>query len=176
VHLQTGRIEGIVAYADGRPAGGCRVIADGEGAADGARIQAISDAAGRYSLRVPAGEYRVRADRERLEEARSGGLAVTASGVTDAGTLALAPLGRFAGRVLFEGPPPPLVAIVLRGEGGNVLWQRVGEGGTFDVRGVEPGSYALELTGPGYDRATVPDRIAIERTPLVDQVVRPAAR
>jgi RNA polymerase sigma-70 factor (ECF subfamily) len=172
VHLQTGTIAGVVVHGDGRPLPGCAVIAESAGTAESARIETASDAAGRYRLRVPAGDYRVRADHERLAEARSETVAVAAGGSADAGTLTLVALARFAGRVLFDGVQPPQVAIVLLGMGGSVHFKRLAEDGAFDLRGLDPGEYTIELIGPGYERAALPGRVKIG-APLVDQIVRP---
>ncbi|MBI4879311.1 MAG: carboxypeptidase regulatory-like domain-containing protein [Planctomycetes bacterium] len=83
--IRTGGVEGrVVLDRDGSPVVAAEVslrAEDAGGDFSGTRLQTVSDAAGRFSFElVPAGTYRLRADRKDLADAHVGGIEVPFGG------------------------------------------------------------------------------------------------
>jgi len=115
---------------------------------------AVTDAAGRFEMWLPPGEYRVEIDRTRLPAT----LVVVRDGVrvsvrpkrTTRVRLRVASSARIEGRVKIEGPllqEPPRFAVAIQDARGRQTSLYTEADGSFFVGGLAPGTYAVRLLG-----------------------------
>lgn len=147
---------GVTLDAERRPVGGVRVSVyvpseDESGEFEDARADtefALSDAQGRFSLRLPARFRSVRLE-ARKDDLCSSRVAVErgASGVE----LLLEPAGQIAGRVEWNGLASGVrlfITAIAEGSSSNapaVPWVPVQADGPFFVRGLRPGRYTVDV-------------------------------
>lgn len=147
---------GVTLDAERRPVGGVRVSVyvpseDESGEFEDARADtefALSDAQGRFSLRLPARFRSVRLE-ARKDDLCSSRVAVErgASGVE----LLLEPAGQIAGRVEWNGLASGVrlfITAIAEGSSSNapaVPWVPVQADGPFFVRGLRPGRYTIDV-------------------------------
>ncbi|HET6203352.1 MAG TPA: carboxypeptidase-like regulatory domain-containing protein [Planctomycetota bacterium] len=169
VRLQSGRsIAGRVLANDGKPIEGAEVYAMPEERAAGARASFSifrreanrTDASGRYEVAGLAdGTYRVEVEAEGFAHASKQGVAVGSAG-TD---FRLDPLSGLVGRVL-DGrtgkPPASFRARAMREGFPGARFMDTGsdatgrEDGSFEIGGLEPGTYRVEVRADGFAPAT----------------------
>ncbi|GAB3577478.1 hypothetical protein GCM10027445_43120 [Amycolatopsis endophytica] len=114
-----------------------------------------TDAAGRYSLNVPDGEF--------VLVCSAAGHQPEAAPVSGPGELdlTLSPAGRVSGAVHAKGSPVGGALLVTTDVCGEVAGSaRTRADGTFDLGGLPPGRYTLAVARPGYRAAAVPVHIA----------------
>jgi hypothetical protein len=141
-----GALAGEVLHADGRPAGGALVRAvspDHEAAAS-------AGADGRFTIRLPAGEYDLRATAGSAAGSL-GGAALGAGGEVRGLTIRLGPAAVIEGDVVQGGRPRPGAAVLLLAHGATAVVARgaAGADGRFRFEGLAPGVHDVVALAPG---------------------------
>ncbi|RKI44179.1 peptide-binding protein [Corallococcus sp. AB004] len=147
-------IEGFVTRADGTPAPGARVSAWGE---DGA-VEVEAGDTGSFSLDVPPGSFQVTA-RHGLETGAAGGAVVVGPGMTVkdvrirlGGAASL--VGVVRRKDSGEAIAGATVGVRAHGDRADLLQARSGADGRFEVGGLAPGAYDLQVRAPGFQPLT----------------------
>ena len=81
-------------------------------------------------------------------------------------------VGRFTGRVVFESQKPARVGLWLKATDGEFQAVLLNDDGSFDVRGIKPGTYELSLSGRGYEASLEPDTVHIGTEPVLGWELR----
>lgn len=176
---ETGELSGVIRDVDGVPAQRAELIA----AVDGAELKAYPDAEGRYSLRLPAGEYELRVedigrdpasarvavdpqkaatqDWELSRAAKVTGLIRDESGGPSPAKI------QFLGR---NGTSTPDLGTVYRVHGGSHQYQT--HDGRFEQQ-LPPGDYLVRIThGPEFDLEEREIRVGKGETVEVNATLR----
>jgi hypothetical protein len=160
-----GAITGV-ATIDGKPAAGAEILAASRDHA----ARAAADAAGRFTLRVPAGAYRLAAALG-ARAAAAGPLVVGAGAAAEA-PLPLAPAASVEGTVVEAATGRPVagaeLVVALHETGEPVARATSDAAGRFRIDGLSPGGHDLAAFAPGRSPARAPalTLAAGERFPL----------
>ncbi len=180
-----GAAEGVVLLPDGRPAAGALVRA--ASADHGASATAGAD--GRFLIAAPAGSYLVVASLGDRAGVSAEPVAVTAGASARGATIRLGPAAILGGTVSLAGGEPAAGArVALLGHGSRevLATASVGAEGAFEVRGLAPTAYDVEVAAPGASPARLagvtlaegarfPVRIALAGTGAVEGAVTDVA-
>ena len=180
-----GAAEGVVLFPDGRPAAGALVRA--ASADHGASATAGAD--GRFLIAAPAGSYLVVASLGDRAGVSAEPVAVTAGASARGATIRLGPAAILGGTVSLAGGEPAAGArVALLGHGSRevLATATVGAEGAFEVRGLAPTAYDVEVAAPGASPARLagvtlaegarfPVRIALAGTGAVEGAVTDVA-
>jgi hypothetical protein len=181
----TGAIAGVVVDPAGQPVEGAQVTAlpaggmfggrggpGGPGGFDPSQMmlrgvpEDASDSSGRFRLiGLLAGEYRLSAAPSTRTGPRRGGFrdAVIARTGDESVKLVVQPEGSVKGRVAFaDGSAPDLFTVAVPPSQQSFA----GGGGAFQLDGIAPGSYQLEVRGPSFQNTAV--RVAIPAAGVAD--------
>ncbi|RKG98053.1 carboxypeptidase regulatory-like domain-containing protein [Corallococcus carmarthensis] len=147
-------IEGFVTRGDGTPAPGARVSAWGE---DGA-VEVEAGDTGSFSLDVPPGSFQVTA-RHAEETGAAGGAVVVGPGMTVKGVrIRLGGVASLAGVVRRKDSGEAIagatVGVRANGDRADLLQARAGADGRFEVGGLAPGVYDVQVRAPGFQPLT----------------------
>ncbi|NOK09041.1 carboxypeptidase regulatory-like domain-containing protein [Corallococcus exercitus] len=143
-------IEGFVTRADGTPAPGARVSAWGE---DGA-VEVEAGDTGSFSLDVPPGSFQVTA-RHAQETGAAGVAVVVGPGMTVKDVrIRLGGAASLVGVVRRKDSGEAIVGATVgvraHGDRAELLQARSAEDGRFEVAGLAPGAYDVQVSAPGF--------------------------
>lgn len=161
---------GTVRNIDGDPVSG--VFVEATRVADGAAFVAVTDETGAYALRgMPTGDYTVRFDPhgspmsllgewwdDATDAASASVVSVTGGEVTSGIDAELFPGATMTGTITDidgVGMPNAWVTVYRSGTSGPVAWTRTGDDGSFEIRGLEGGTYSLRA------EASTPEGVTI---------------
>ncbi|RKG56733.1 peptide-binding protein [Corallococcus sp. AB011P] len=168
-------IEGFVTRADGTPAPGARVSAWGE---DGA-VEVEAGDTGSFSLDVPPGSFQVTA-RHGAETGAAGGAVVVGPGMTVRDVrIRLGGAASLAGVVRRKDSGEAIagatVGVRAHGDRADLLQARSEADGRFEVGGLAPGAYDVQVRAPGFQPLTRPGLgvLAGQRFELVLELATP---
>jgi protocatechuate 3,4-dioxygenase beta subunit len=155
--VQPSSLAGIVVDPAGAPVEGVRVTATSD---DPHGIGSDrTDAHGRFDLGgLPPGRYELEVHHDD-EQLRTNASAITATTERRDLRLVLPELASIGGRVVLDGQPVPYFGFVVEADAHTIASDTPNPvrdaGGRFVQRGVEPGTWAVAIVGPGFATRTL---------------------